>query len=83
MGNSPSTRRRSDLAWRLLAASALAAACSSLACSRASLSLCVLAAAPRSVCLLFLPSTADGESLRLELEDMEPVRWRLRTCLEL
>lgn len=85
----PSPRLRSDLALRLFAASARAAACCSFAFSRASRSLLFFAAAPRSDCLLLDPvrvvpsSVPGGDALRWESEVTDPVLCRFRTCFKL
>ena len=79
LDNSPSTLLRSDLAFRLLAASALCAAASCFIFSRISFSRLFRAAAPRSF-VPFLPvsvlSVGSGEPLFFEEESemLEPVR---------
>ena len=84
---SPSTLRLSDLAFLLLAASALCAAASCFALSRISFSLLFLAAAPLSF-EPFLPVkvlSVSGDWLRLEevSELLVAVRWRLVVGLRL
>lgn len=87
----PSPLLLSDLACRLLAASALAAAACSFCLSLISRSRVVFAAAPRKFCLLLLPvrvgipSMVAGDWLRLDAvsEELEPVRWRLTGSFEL